>query len=362
LTCYKQAFLIQFEAFSFFLETFTLKILNQNQIDLFIAPRFLLFAVAICIDSIRLFNRELPDRPLSLRLLSETGGFVPASNGVDLQTEAIADHDNAGTVIVMTSYDPEAAGTPDVLKWIRQQHRQGARMACSETAAYLFVHSKMFSSSNSVALGRLAAHYEVAPSYREMFGDRIELERLYHYEDNIHSSAGGMSTLDLMLHLIDELRDKTLSDRIAYVFNYQRMPDTACKPSRAEGAISRMDARLGRMVSLMQSSIGSPMPLKKIYLESGVEASTARRLFLRLLNQNPQGYYRQLRLQYGRDILQNSGFSISEAAEMTGFSDAAAFSRAYRDIFGITPGADRKSKLFRPTRPNIVPDCTTLNA
>lgn len=339
-----------------------MKILNQNQIDLFIAPRFLLFAVAICIDTIRLFNRELPDRPLSLRLLSETGGFVPASNGIELQTEAIGDHDNAGTVIVMTSYDPEAAGTPDVLKWIRQQHRQGARMACSETAAYLFVHSKMFSSSNSLALGRLAAHYEVAPSYREMFGDRIELERLYHYEDNIHSSAGGMSTLDLMLHLIDELRDKTLSDRIAYVFNYQRMPDTACKPSRAEGAISRMDARLGRMVSLMQSSIGSPMPLKKIYLESGVEASTARRLFLRLLNQNPQGYYRQLRLQYGRDILQNSGFSISEAAEMTGFSDASAFSRAYRDIFGITPGADRKSKLFRPTRPNIVRDCTTLNA
>lgn len=338
-----------------------MKTLNQNQIDLFIAPRFLLFAVAICIDSIRLFNRELPDRPLNLRLLSETGGFVPASNGIELQTEAIGD-DNAGTVIVMTSYDPEAAGTPDVLKWIRQQHRQGARMACSETAAYLFVHSNMFTSSNSVALGRLAAHYEVAPSYREMFGDRIELERLYHFEDNIHSSAGGMSTLDLMLHLIDELRDKTLSDRIAYVFNYQRMPDTARKPSRAEGAISRMDARLGRMVSLMQSSISSPTPLKKIYLESGVEASTARRLFLRLLNQNPQGYYRQLRLQYGRDILQNSGFSVSEVADMTGFSDASAFSRAYRDIFGITPAVDRKSRSFRPTHLTSLPDCTTFNA
>jgi transcriptional regulator GlxA family with amidase domain len=317
--------------------------LNQNQIDLFIAPRFLLFSAAICIDSIRLCNRELPHKPLSIRLLSETGGLVPASNGIALQTEAIGDDDNAGTIIVLTSYEPEAAGTPNVLQWIRQQHRQGARMACIETAAYLFVQSKILSSSNSAVSAKLAAHYEAAPSYREMFGDRIALERLYNYEGKIHSSAGAMSTLDLMLHLIDELRGKTLSNRIAYVFNHQRAPDTARKPSRAEGAIARMDARLGRMVSLMQASIGNPVPVNKICIEAGVEASTARRLFLRILNHSPRGYYRQLRLQYGREVLQSSGFSVAQIAEMTGFSDGSAFSRAYREVFGTSPGVDRKS-------------------
>ena len=316
--------------------------LNDHQIDFFIAPRYLLFAAAICIDSVRLCNRELPDNPLRIRLLSESGGPIPASNGIPLQTESITDHDNAGTVIVLTSYEPEAAETPRVLNWIRQQHRQGARMACIETAAYLFVQSKILPSNHRSPSGKLAAHYEAAPGYREMFGDRIALERLYSHEGNLFSSAGAMCTLDLMLYLIEELRGKTVANRIAYVFNHQRLPHSARKPSRAEGAIAQLDARLGRMTSLMQAAIANPLPLSSIYSEAAVEASTARRLFHRILHQSPRNYYRQLRLQYGREILQSSGFGIAQVAEMTGFSDGSAFSRAYRQVFGTTPAADRK--------------------
>ena len=316
--------------------------LNQNQVDLFVAPRFLLFAAAICIDSIRLCNRELPEQPLRIRLLSATGGLVTSSNGIPLQTEAISTTDNAGTVVVLTSYEPEAANIPDVLHWLRQQHRQGARMACIETAAYLFIQSRILPAEAQTKHRQLAAHYEAAPGYRELFGERIALELLFSREGNVYSSAGAMSTLDLMLNLIEELRGKALADRIAYVFNHQRLPDTARKPTRAEGALANIDSRLGKMVALMQSAIGRPMTLADIYMNAGVEASTARRLFHRFLQQSPRGYYRQLRLQYGRDILQNGGFSIDKIAGMTGFSDASAFSRAYRQVFGKTPKSDRQ--------------------
>ena len=321
--------------------------LNHNQIDFFIAPRFLLFAAAMGVDSVRLSNRELPDNPLSIRLLSESGGYVAASNGIPLQTEAISNSDNAATVVVLTSYEPEAVGTPAVLNWIKQQHRQGARMACIETAAFLFFQAKILPKNNQIPREKLAAHYEAAPGYRELFGDHIALERLYSHEGNLHSSAGAMSTLDLMLNLIEELRGKSVADRIAYVFNHQRLPDTARKPSRAEGAIARIDARLGRIVSLMQAAIGNPLSLNTILLKAGVEASTARRLFHRVLQQSPRGYYRLLRLQYGKEILQSSGFSVAQVAEMTGFSDGSAFSRAYRQVFGTTPGSDRKTKVTR---------------
>jgi len=316
--------------------------LNNNQIDFFIAPRFLLFSAAICVDSVRLCNRELPDNPLHIRLLSESGGSVPASNGIPLHTEPISDRDNAGTVIVLTSYEPEVAETLEVLQWIRRQHRQGARMACIETAAYLFIRSKILSSGNSSPPKKLVAHYEAAPGYRELFGDRIAIENLYSHEGKLYSSAGAMSTLDLMLHLIEELRSKALADRIAYVFNYHRLPDTARKPARAEGAIAHIDTRLGRIVSLMQAAINRPIPLAQIYSAAGVEASTARRLFHRILHQDPRTYYRLLRLQYGREILQSTGINIAQIAEMTGFSDASAFSRAYRRVFARTPTSDRQ--------------------
>ena len=103
--------------------------IDQNQIDLFISPRFLLFSASICIDSVRLCNREQPDQPLTLRLVSQHGGPVTASNGICLNSEKISTGDSAATVIVLTSYEPERACTQPVLNWIRQQYRQGARMA-----------------------------------------------------------------------------------------------------------------------------------------------------------------------------------------------------------------------------------------
>ncbi|MEH6444394.1 MAG: helix-turn-helix domain-containing protein [Oceanospirillaceae bacterium] len=317
--------------------------LDNNQIDLFISPRFLMFSMAICIDSVRLCNRELPDQPLQIRLLSEKGGAIIASNGISLNTQAISSQDNAATVIVLTSYEPEAACTSVVLNWIERQHEQGARMACVETASYVFAQTNLLNSRKDSSCWKLAAHFEAAPSFHQLFGDKIALDYLYSQEGNIYSSAGAMSTLDLMLHLIASLRSEPIADRIAYVFNHQRAPDSTRKPSRAEGAIARLDSRLGRMVSLMQASISTPMPLAHIYQQTGIEASTARRLFRRVLNQGPRDYYRQLRLQFARDILQNSGLSITQVAEMTGFADGSSLCRAYRQVFAMAPGKDRRN-------------------
>ena len=287
-------------------------------------------------------NREQSSPPLRIRLLSEKGGTIPASNGIALSTQAISPLDRSGTVIVLSSYEPESACTAPVLDWIGLQYRQGARMACVETASYVFARANLLGSKKQSSPWKLAAHYEAAPGFREMFGDQIALDYLYNQEGDIYSSAGAMSTLDLMLHLIEGLRGKTMADRVAYVFNHQRTPDSKRKPSRAEGAIARLDGRLGRMVNLMQASISHPVPLEQIYQQAGVEASTARRLFKRILNQGPREYYRYLRLQYGRDILDNSGLSVAQVAEMTGFSDSSSFSRAYRQVFGDAPGKHRR--------------------
>ena len=326
-------------------------VIDNNQIDLFLSPRFLLFSATICIDCVRLCNREYPVNPLSIRLVSEQGGPVPASNGISLQTVAISKQDSAGTVMMLTSYEPELACTPTVIDWIRQQYLQGVRMVCIETAAYVFAQANLFELNPANEINKpawqLAAHYEAAPAYHELFGEHISLERLYSYSEPVYSSAGAMSTMDLMLYLIDELRSESLANRIAYVFNHQRIPKSQRKPSRAEGAISKLDTRLGRIVSLMQASIGYPESLEKIYQQAGVEASTARRLFNRVLKQSPKQYYRHLRVEYGKEMLLNSELSVAQVAQSCGYSDASSFTRAYNQVFGITPGKDKQLNLAR---------------
>ena len=326
----------------------TAGMLDDNQIDLFISPRFLLYSAAMCIDAVRLANREQPDRPLSIRLVSQHGGEVFASNGVPLATQAISLDDSAGTVLVLTSYEPEAACTPEVLKWIRNRYQEGARLACIETAAYVFVRAGLLDliqrKGSEKGGHKLAAHYEAAPAFREMFGDQISLRKLYHRNDAIYSSAGASSTLDLVLNIIEELRGQALVDRIAYVFNHQRSLPTTRKPTRILGVFDTLDSRLRRIVSLMEASLGTPGPLNDIYRQAGVESSTARRLFKRILKTTPARYYRQLRVEYGREMLQNGALNIAKVSELTGYSDPSSFTRAFKSVYGLPPiAATRRS-------------------
>jgi transcriptional regulator GlxA family with amidase domain len=317
--------------------------LDHRLIDLFLAPRYLLYSAAICIDIVRLVNRELPNESLQIRLLSTRGGAVPSSSGIPLQTDAIdSQPQTAGTVVVLSSYEPEQVCTAEVLSWLRGYHQRGGRMACIETAAFIFAQAGIFRSASGAIVRDVAAHFEAAPGYHELFGETISLDHVFNRDGRFYSCAGGTSTLDMMLSIVESIYDEALAERLAYVLNHHRLTLSERKPVRPEGAITTLDRRLGRIVSLMQASIAEPMPLALIYRKAHVEASTARRMFHRVLRQSPAQYYRSLRLQYARDMLQNSSLLVGEVAEASGFASVSAFSRAFRQAFGSTPGSLRR--------------------
>ncbi len=60
-------------------------------------------------------------------------------------------------------------------------------------------------------------------------------------------------------------------------------------------------------------------------------------------------YIRKRRLERARELLQNTGISVSETADIVGFADYNYFSRVYKKEFGISPHKTRKEKI-KPSR------------
>jgi transcriptional regulator GlxA family with amidase domain len=61
------------------------------------------------------------------------------------------------------------------------------------------------------------------------------------------------------------------------------------------------------------------------------------RLFTEQLGSSIGRHYRALRLDHARRLLRHTSMSVIETALACGFSNAAHFSRAYRDRFGGPP-------------------------
>lgn len=78
--------------------------------------------------------------------------------------------------------------------------------------------------------------------------------------------------------------------------------------------------------------------------EFGRSETHLRRLFKQEFGITPMAYATRIRLDKARYLLENTQYSISMIAEMTGFKDAFYFSRIFKNILGCTPSLCRKCK------------------
>jgi AraC-type DNA-binding domain-containing proteins len=69
-------------------------------------------------------------------------------------------------------------------------------------------------------------------------------------------------------------------------------------------------------------------------------AAFARR-FAQSVGSTPMDYLTRLRMQLAKSALAERGISVIEAAVMAGYATEAAFSRAFKRIYGCSPGASR---------------------
>ena len=69
----------------------------------------------------------------------------------------------------------------------------------------------------------------------------------------------------------------------------------------------------------------------------GLSEPYFRRLFLRVFHETPAEYRRRLRIAYAEDLLLSGSFTVTQTAQLCGYSDPAYFSRVFRKTMGVSP-------------------------
>ena len=92
----------------------------------------------------------------------------------------------------------------------------------------------------------------------------------------------------------------------------------------------------------MESNIDDPLNIDELAGFIGISRRQIERLFHRYISVTPSRYYLELRLTRARQLLQQSGLSVSEISTACGFVSTTHFSRSYRRLFGQPPVNTRK--------------------
>jgi len=93
-----------------------------------------------------------------------------------------------------------------------------------------------------------------------------------------------------------------------------------------------------RACELIRNNCTRAMRTEQLARELGVHKSHLVRAFGKAVGMAPQTYIRQMRVAKARELI-SEGAQLSEVAFLLDFSDQAHFTREFKKVFGVPPGA-----------------------
>ncbi len=304
---------------------------------------FSLLSFASAVEALRIANRMSETALYDWALMGEGGETVTCSAGTEFHVgsdlDAVTRDD---TVLVCGGMNIQAATTKKLIGWLRRESRKGAVFGGLCTAAYTLARAGLLDNK------RATIHWENQDSFAEEF-DEVELTKSVFVVDKARlTTAGGTSSIDLMLKLIADDHGEELANAVADQLIYSSIrTDQDTQRLSVPTRIGVRHPKLSLVIQMMESNIEEPISPAILAKDVGMSTRQLERLFRRYLNRSPKRYYMELRLQKARNLLMQTDMSVINVALACGFASPSHFSKCYRSHYNTTPYRERGSQAAR---------------
>ena len=102
------------------------------------------------------------------------------------------------------------------------------------------------------------------------------------------------------------------------------------------------DPKLAQVLSALHRDPGRQWSVADMAIEMGVSRSVFAERFTELTQYTPQQYLGNLRMRLASQWISHDNLSLDDIANRLGYSSTASFSRAFKRMTGIPPGAVRR--------------------
>ena len=304
---------------------------------------FTLLSFSSAIESLRIANRMAGKELYQWRIIGESGNIVYCSAGSGFKLDGdLEDLQRDDIVFVCGGIDVQMATTKRVLGWLRREARKGVQIGGLCTAAYTLAKAGLLDGKKATI------HWENQDSFGEDFPDVELTKSVFVIDGNRLTTAGGTSSIDLMLKMIANDQSEDLANLVADQLIYSSIrTDQDTQRLSVPTRIGVRHPKLSQVIQMMETNIEEPISPSVLAKDVGMSTRQLERLFRRYLNRSPKRYYMELRLQKARNLLMQTDMSVINVALACGFASPSHFSKCYRAHYNTTPYRERGSHATR---------------
>jgi len=302
-------------------------------------PNFALMSYASATEPLRAANLLAGRELYRIAPLSQGGRPVRSSGGMTIDCEDIASRgSDMHTVFVCAGGGPaDWASGEGLYASLRRLSRLGVRIGGISSGAFVLAAAGLLDVRD------FTIHWEHAPAFREAFPQLRLRQARYVLDGDRVTCGGGVAPLDMMHALISERMGSHFARRVSdwYLHTAIAEPAAPQRGSAAERFGTHHPALLAALEK-MEATVEQPLDRSAMARFTGISPRHLDRLFSEQLGRGFLEKYREIRLEHGRRLVEQSPLSISEVAMATGFSSPGHFSTAYKALFARTPSQERK--------------------
>ncbi|NJM82619.1 MAG: GlxA family transcriptional regulator [Tabrizicola sp.] len=317
--------------------TQTAKAATARRFVFLLLDRFTMINFAGAIEPLRLANHVMGEKVYTWALCGEGGTEITCSNGATFRVDfGLEDVERDDTILVCGGMDIQKTTTKGVVSWLRREARRGVTIGGLCTGAHALAKAGLLD-------GRKATiHWENQDGFAEEFEEVKLTKSVFVMDGNRWSTAGGISSIDLMLRIIASDHGEDLANNVADLMIYSTIrTDQDTQRLSIPTRIGVRHPKLSQVIQMMEGNIEDPISPADLAEEVAMSTRQLERLFRRYLNRSPKRYYMELRLQKARNLLMQTDMSVINVALACGFASPSHFSKCYRSHYNTTPYRER---------------------
>jgi len=319
------------------------RVQNPRRFVFVLLENFTLLSFASALECLRIANRVIGYDAYAWSLVGEGGELQHCSAGTTFKLDGdLGDVGRDDVLVVCGGIDIQSSTTKKLLSWLRREARKAVPVMGLCTAAYTLARAGLLDGKKATI------HWENQDSFAEEFLEVELTKSVFVVDGNRMTTAGGTSSIDLMLKIIADDHGEEVANAVADQQIYSSIrTDQDTQRLSVPTRIGVRHPKLSLVIQMMESNIEEPISPSILAKDVGMSTRQLERLFRRYLNRSPKRYYMELRLQKARNLLMQTDMSVINVALACGFASPSHFSKCYRAHYNTTPYRERGSQSAR---------------
>ncbi|HEV8283079.1 MAG TPA: helix-turn-helix domain-containing protein [Chitinophagaceae bacterium] len=218
------------------------------------------------------------------------------------------------------------------IDWVIRQYKNGAEVASLCTGAFILASAGLLDGK------QCSTHWSSADIFKSMFPEvDLAIDKIITDEHGIYTTGGAISSMNLVLHIVEKYYNRETAIYIAKVFEIDLDRNNQSAFVIFSGQKNHEDAEIGKAQLFIENNFSDKIIVENLSAKFSIDRRNFDRRFKKATGNSPLEYMQRVKVEAAKKSLETSRKTVSEVMYDVGYADVKAFREVFKKITGLTP-------------------------